>query len=137
MHHVAAVERMYRLINAGDIDGFAALLADDFVDREETPGFRPGRDGVTAEFRKYRAAFPDMRVEPEDIFPSGDTVVVRYVCAGTHRGDFMGMPATGKFVTVGGIDIWRFGEDGRCHEHWGVFDLMSLAQRLGAAPGRP
>ena len=137
MLHVAAVERIYNLINVGDVDGFGALLAADFVDHEETPGFSPDRDGVTAEFRMYRAAFPDMRVEPEDIFQAGDTIVVRYACTGTHRGEFLGVPATGRFVTVGGIDIWRFGEDGLCHEHWGVFDLMALAQRLGAPPGQP
>ena len=112
-------------------------LDDDFVDHEETPGFTPDRDGATAEFRMYRSAFPDMRMEPEEMFPSGDKVVVRYVCTGTNRGEFMGMPATGRFVAVGGIDIWRFDHDGLCHEHWGVFDLMSLVQRLGAAPSRP
>lgn len=137
MLHVAAVERIYSLINVGDVDGFGALLATDFVDHEETPGFSPDRDGVAAEFRMYRTAFPDMRVEPEDIFQAGDTIVVRYACTGTHRGEFLGVPATGRFVTVGGIDIWRFGGDGLCHEHWGVFDLMSLAQRLGAPPGQP
>jgi len=137
MDHVATAERMYDLINASDVDGFGALLADDFVDHEETPGFTPDREGVTVEFRMYRSAFPDMRMEPEEMFPSGDKVVVRYVCTGTNGGEFMGMPPTGKFVAVGGIDIWRFDDDGLCHEHWGVFDLMSLVQRLGAAPSRP
>lgn len=132
MDHVVTATRIYELINAGDVEGFACLLADDFVDHEETPGFAPDRDGVTAEFRMYRTAFPDMHIEVEDLFASDDKVVARYVCTGTHRGEFMGMPATGRFVAVGGIDIWRFGDDGRCHEHWGVFDLTSLMQRLDA-----
>ena len=135
MHHVSAVKRIYDLINATDVDGFGALPADDFVDHEQTPGCTPDCDGVTAEFRAYRAAFPDMRVEPEDTFPSDDTVIGRYVCAGTHRREVMGIPATGTFVAVGGIGIWRFGDDGLCHEHWGFFDPMSLAQRLGTPPG--
>jgi steroid delta-isomerase-like uncharacterized protein len=137
MDHLAATQRMYDLINAGDTDGFAAFLADDFVEHEQTPGFTPDRSGLAAEFRMYRTAFPDMRLEREDVFQTGDTVIVRYVCSGTHGGDFMGLPATGRFVAVGGIDIWRFGDDGLCHEHWGVFDLMSLMRRLETTSDLP
>ncbi len=49
----------------------------------------------------------------------------------------MGMPSTGKSVEVQVIDIVRFGDDGLAHEHWGVFDMMSMMRQLGVAPGAP
>jgi predicted ester cyclase len=67
----------------------------------------------------------------------GDKVVARLRFSGTNDGEFMGMPATGKSVSVQAIDIIRLGEDGFGHEHWGVLDMMGLMQQLGAIPGPP
>ena len=131
MDHAATMERAYELINAGDIDGFGALLADDFVEHEESPGLAPTRDGVMDFFRMYVAAFPDLRMTPEDVLASDDKVVVRVRATGTHEGEFMGVPATGKTIDVQAIDIVRFGDDGLAHEHWGVFDAMTMMQQLG------
>jgi steroid delta-isomerase-like uncharacterized protein len=137
MDHAATMRRAYDLINAGDIDGFVALLADDFVEHEETPGLSPTKEGVKEFFKMYRAAFPDLRFEPQDIIASGDRVVVRARATGTHQGEFMGMPATGKSVDVQLVDIVRFGDDGLGREHWGVFDALAMMQQLGVAPGPP
>jgi steroid delta-isomerase-like uncharacterized protein len=125
---------MYELINAGDIDGFGDLVAEDFVEHEETPGLEPSKKGVKQFFNMYRAAFPDLRMEPEDVLVSGDKVVARTRGTGTHQGEFMGMPATGKSFDVQLIDIIRFGDDGLAHEHWGVFDALAMMQQLGAIP---
>jgi steroid delta-isomerase-like uncharacterized protein len=137
MEHTATLRRMYDLINAGDIDGFAGLLADDFVEHEETPGLAPTKDGVKEFFHMYRAAFPDLRFEAEDVLASGDKVVGRIRVTGTHQGELMGMPATGRSVEVQGIDIIRFGDDGLAREHWGVFDVMAMMQQLGVVPEGP
>jgi steroid delta-isomerase-like uncharacterized protein len=134
MDHAATLRRFYDRINAGDVDGFGELLADDFVEHEEMPGLAPTREGAKEFFRTYMAAFPDLRFDAEDILASGDKVVARVRVTGTHTGDFMGMPATGKSVNVQAIDIVRFGDDGLGHEHWGVFDVMSMMQQLGAVP---
>jgi len=134
MDHSATMRRCYELINAGDIDGFGAFLADDFVEHEETPGLAPTKEGVLEFFRMYRAAFPDLRFDPEDVIASGDKVVVRVRATGTNTGDFMGMPATGKSMDIQLIDIVRFDEDGLGHEHWGVADVMTMMQQLGAIP---
>ena len=134
MDHVATMRRAYELINAGDIDGFGELLADDFVEHEETPGIAPTKAGVLEFFRIYRAAFPDLRFEPEDYIASGDKVVVRLRATGTNSGDFMGMPATGKRMSIDLIDIVRFEDDGLGHEHWGVADVMGMMQQLGVVP---
>ncbi len=137
MDHADTVRSFYGLISAGDIDGFGALLADDFHEHEETPGLAPDKDGVLQFFRMYRAAFPDLRMEPEDVVASGDKVVARVRATGTHQGEFMGMPATGKSIDVQLIDIMRFGDDGLAHEHWGIVDTMAMMQQLGAVPDGP
>jgi steroid delta-isomerase-like uncharacterized protein len=134
MDHSATMRRLYDLINAGDINGFSDLLADDFVEHEVTPGLAPTKDGVKQFFTMYVAAFPDLRFTADDILPSGDKVVARVTVTGTNKGDFMGMPATGKSVSVQVIDIIGFGDDGLAHEHWGVVDVMSMMQQLGVVP---
>jgi steroid delta-isomerase-like uncharacterized protein len=137
MDHAAAMKRLYDLINAGDIDGFGELLAEDFVEHEEMPGLEPSKEGVKQLFHMYRAAFPDLRMEPQDVLVSGDKAVARVRATGTHQGEFLGMPATGKSVDVQLIDITRFGNDGLAREHWGVFDALALMQQLGAIPETP
>jgi steroid delta-isomerase-like uncharacterized protein len=128
------MRRLYELLNAGDIDGFGELVAEDFVEHEETPGLEPSKEGVKQLFRMYRAAFPDLRMEAQDVLASGDKVVARVRATGTHQGEFLGMPASGKRVEVQLIDIIRFGDDGLAHEHWGVLDALALMQQLGAIP---
>jgi len=137
MDHAATIRRFYDLVNAGDIDGFGELLADDFVEHEEAPGLAPTKEGVLAFFRATRAAFPDMRMDAQDVFASGDKVTARVQLTGTHQGPFMGMPATGKPVDIQLIDIMRLGDDGLCHEHWGVMDALAMMQQLGAVPEGP
>jgi steroid delta-isomerase-like uncharacterized protein len=137
MDHAATIRRMYDLLSAGDIDGFGDLIADDFVEHEETPGLEPTKEGVKQFFHMYREAFPDLRMEPQDVLATGDKVVARARATGTNQGAFMGMPATGKSVDVQLIDIIRFGDDGLAREHWGVFDALGMMQQLGAIPAPP
>lgn len=137
MDHASTMRRMYELLSAGEIDGFGDLISEDFVEHELTPGIEPTKEGVKQLFRMYTAAFPDLRMEAEDVLVSGDKVVARVRGTGTHRSEFMGIPATGKSVDVQLIDIIRFGDDGLAHEHWGVFDALAMMQQLGAIPGPP
>jgi steroid delta-isomerase-like uncharacterized protein len=137
MDHAATMRRVYDLISSGDVDGFGEILAEDFVEHEETPGLEPTKEGVKQFFHLYRAAFPDLRMEPQDILVSGDKVVARVRATGTHQGEFLGMPATGKSFDVQLIDIIRFGNDGLAHEHWGIFDALAMMQQLGAIPEDP
>ena len=137
MDHAVTMRRLYELLSAGDIDGFGALLADDFIEHEELPGLAPTKEGAIAFFRMYVAAFPDLRMAPEDVIASGDKVVARVRATGTHKGAFMGLSPTGRRVEVQLIDIIRFGADGRAGEHWGVFDQLAMMQQLGAIPTGP
>jgi steroid delta-isomerase-like uncharacterized protein len=134
MDHAVTMGRLYELISAGDIDGFGDCVSDDFVEHEEMPGLEPSKEGVKQLFHMYRAAFPDLRMEAQDILASGDKVVARVRATGTQRGEFMGIPATGKSIDVQLIDIIRFGDDGLAYEHWGVFDALAMMQQLEAIP---
>jgi steroid delta-isomerase-like uncharacterized protein len=137
MDYTMTMRSAYDRINQGDIDGFASLLADDFVEHEETPGFPPTKEGVREFFRMYRAAFPDLHMDAEDVLASGDKTVARVRATGTHRGELMGIPPTGKHVDVQLIDIMKFDGAGSVREHWGVIDTMSMMQQLGVAPAGP
>jgi steroid delta-isomerase-like uncharacterized protein len=137
MDPTAQMRSAYDLLNAGDIDGFSQFLSEDFVEHEQAPGLAPGKEGVVQFFTMYRAAFPDLHFEPEQLVANGDTAAVYVHVTGTHQGEFMGIPATGKSMDIHGVDIVRFGDDGVAREHWGVFDGMGMMQQLGVVPGPP
>jgi steroid delta-isomerase-like uncharacterized protein len=75
-------------------------------------------------------AFPDLHLTVEDMIAEGDKVVVRNTVTGTHRGEYMGLPPTGKSVTYDEIFIFRF-VNGRIAETWGVVDVLSQMKQLG------
>ena len=132
------MRRFYELINSGDLDQFVGLLAEDFVEHEETPVPGSGREAVKQLFTMMQsAAFPNMRWENQEVLVDGDRAVARVQFNATNDGEFMGMPATGKNVSIQVIDVIRFSEDGLAREHWGVLDMMDLMQQLGAVPGAP
>jgi steroid delta-isomerase-like uncharacterized protein len=80
----------------------------------------------------FEAAFPDLRVHLGEVLAAeDDKVVTRSHWTGTHQGDFMGVPASGKAVDVNFIDIWRI-EDGLLVESWVRMDFLSLMQQIGA-----
>ena len=139
MDHAATMRSTYERINAGDIAGFGDLVADDFVEHQGAggPGFPPTKEGTLEFFRTLLAAFPDWRMTVEDLIAGGDKAVARVQVTGTHKGDFMGVPATGTRVDVQLIDIMRFDDAGLVCEHWGVADMLSLLQQLGVVPAGP
>jgi steroid delta-isomerase-like uncharacterized protein len=137
MDHAATMRRLYDAVNAHDIDAISAVMADDFIEHEEMPGFPSSKQGALDFFELSFAAFPDLHFAPEDVLVDGDKGVARLRFTGTHEGDFMGVPASGNRVDVQLVDITRFGDDGLAHEHWGVMDSLALMQQLGAIPEAP
>jgi steroid delta-isomerase-like uncharacterized protein len=135
MDHAATLRRVYDLLSAHDVDAFGETLADDFVEHETLPTGDPTRKGVMDLFRAYIGAFPDLAMTVEDIVDGGDKLAARVRLTGTHRGDLLGIPATGRSIDVQLIDVMRFADDGLIHEHWGVFDALTMMEQLGAAPG--
>jgi len=137
MDNAATMRSTYERISAGDISGFGDLVADDFVEHEELPGLSATKDGVLEYFGILLSAFPNMRMDVEDLLADGDKTVARVRAKATHDGEFMGVPPTGKQVEIQLIDIMRFDGDGLVCEHWGVADMLSLMQQLGVVPAGP
>ncbi len=125
------VEEVFNRGNMSKIDEF---MAPDFIEREELPpGIPRDREGVKMLTTMLRSAFPDFKATIDDLLAEGDKVVIRQTWSGTHKGEFMGIPPTGRSVSFGVIDVIRF-SGGKVVEHWGLMDSMSLMQQLGAVP---
>jgi steroid delta-isomerase-like uncharacterized protein len=108
-------------------------FAPEFINHSAPPGLPPTRDGNEMFSTAFRQAFPDYQVTIHDVIVEGDKVVTRKTFTGTHRGDWMGVPASGHKVSFGGIDIVRI-TDGKVVEHWGEFDMLTLLQQIGTQP---
>ena len=108
-------------------------FAAEFRNHSAPPGLPPTREGNEMFATAFRQAFPDYQVTIHDVIGEGDKVVTRKTFAGTHAGDWMGVPASGRKISFGGIDIVRIA-DGKVVEHWGEFDMLTLLQQIGALP---
>ena len=132
----AAARRFLEETDKGNLDVIDELVSPDAVDHNPFPGQAPGAEGVRQVFAMLKAAFPDMSQSIQDMVAEGDRVAIRSTLHGSHRGEFLGIPATGKQVALPGIDIIRFDEEGKMIEHWGLFDVPLLMQQLGVMPGQ-
>ena len=103
------------------------------VDHFAPPGTPGGLEGARQTLGMFLSAFPDLHFTVEDLIAEGDKVVARATLSGTQQGTFMGVPATGKRVTITGIDINRF-VGGKSVEHWLEADFLGLMQQLGVIP---
>ena len=115
-----------------DVDLMDELFSPDFYDHgrlSTTHTLEESKRFFTMSF----VAFPDLRADIHDQVAEGDKVVTRKTFHGTHQGEFMGVPPTGKKVSFDVIDIFRV-VDGRISEHWFEGDMMGLMQQLGALP---
>ncbi len=91
------------------------------------------REGHKQLIAHFQSAFPDGRTTTEDMIDEGDKVASRWTYRGTHKGEFQGIPPTGKPVTLTGISIWRF-EGSKIVESWHEFDALGMLQQLGLVP---
>lgn len=120
------------LINQDNTTLGEELLAPDYINYG-FPGLPPGPAGMRQAVAMFRTAFPDFHVAVEAMIAEGDEVATRGTFTGTHQGEFMGIPATGKHIRVGYIDIWRL-VGGKAVENWVQMDLLGLMQQLGVVP---
>lgn len=113
-------------------DAAATYYAADYADHNPSVPNQPaGLDGAHAVFSAFLAAFPDVHFTLDLQLAEGDLVTTRWTASGTNSGSLMGMPATGRQVTVTGVDIFRM-QGGTIVERWGSFDLAGMMQQLGA-----
>lgn len=96
-------------------------------------GVGPGKEGIRAFYEGMWKSFPDARVVIHDMLEDGDRVVVRFGFLGTHHGEFLGLPPTGKPFETHGITILKM-RDGKCVERWSAADFLAVMVQLGAFP---
>jgi predicted ester cyclase len=120
-------------LSAHDLGKIDEYFAPDYVDHAPgTPG-PMDREAFKQYIGMYFAAFPDGRFTIEDIVVEGDKAAWRETFTGTHQGDLMGIPPTGKQVHIDGISYGRM-RDGKALEHWGSGDNLGMLQQLGVIP---
>jgi predicted SnoaL-like aldol condensation-catalyzing enzyme len=120
---------MDEVLNGRDIGALDQIAAEDYLDHPAFPGQVPGRQGM-----KYRIAYLLAALDPHwtahDLIAERDLVVTRWSLSGTQRGEFLGIPPTGKEFTLKVIEIYRV-RDGMMAEHWNVVDMFGLYLQLG------
>ena len=116
-----------------NLDVYDELVTDDFEDHQAVPGLPPGREGFKALNVMFRAAFPDLRVDIDNVVAEDDKVGCRWRSTGTHAGGLFGIPPTGNRVDVTATVFYRV-ENGRLAEGWISRDDVGLMRQLGVIP---
>jgi steroid delta-isomerase-like uncharacterized protein len=120
-------DEVFRKRNVNAID---QLLTDDFIEHTPAPGQATDRQGAKEFIGMMLNAFPDFDYRIESQIAEGDTVSAIATMTGTHRDTFMGVPATGKKISVQFMDTGRV-RNGKFAEHWGLADVPSMMAQLG------
>jgi steroid delta-isomerase-like uncharacterized protein len=124
-------EAFVTMLNEHDPDQVDRFVARDYRNHNVFVG--DGREANRQFWAGFFAALPDLTATMEDLVVAGDRVVGRFVYRGTHAGEFMGIPATGRRVEMRSIDIWRV-EDDMFVEHWDELNILQVLQQIGALP---
>lgn len=129
--NAAALNKFAEAVKTGNYDLFDEVVAPDSIDHDPAPGQVAGPKGYRAFFSELRSAFPDMEAEPVELLADEDAIAFAYTLTGTHKGSFMGLPATGKTVKIRGMQISKF-RNGKMVERWGSSDQLGILQQIGA-----
>jgi steroid delta-isomerase-like uncharacterized protein len=122
-----------QVLTQGNIDSADQFFWHDMVEQVPLPGQGPGLKGLQDVLRGMRVAFPDMAWTVEEQVSEGDKVATRFEWTGTHRGEFLGVPATGRTVNVWGMVIDRI-EGGKIKDTRLIMDTLGLLTQLGVCP---
>lgn len=131
-HGQELAETYVKMLNTHDPDLVDQFEAEGYVNHEALFS-AVGREANRQFWHAFFVALPDLSASMEDLVIAGDRVVGRFVYRGTHRGEFMGIPASGNAVEMRSIDIWRV-EDGVFAEHWDELNALQVFQQMGALP---
>lgn len=115
---------------SGDVDALDDLVAEDCVLHVSGVGPLHGREEVEQTVQMYQAAFSDLAIEIHDLVAEDDKVVKHFTGSGTHRGEFLGIEATGEYSETPGFSLYRL-DDGKIVEATMIGDFLALLQQLG------
>lgn len=129
------VRRYTEEVNKKNFAVVNEVLSPSFV-QHSVVATSPGREGITQLYGDLKAAFPDFVFTLDELIAEGDRVATRMTCRYTHKGEYLGVPPTGKAVQLLKMDVFRF-VNGKCFEHWDSADRLGLLQQLGVIPKLP
>ena len=121
------------LFTKGDLGAVDEFLAENFVNHDPPVGVTADREGMRQAGAMFRAAFPDWHSDTGILVAEDNLVVEPFTASGTQQGEIFGVPASGRAVSLPGINIWRV-RDGRIVERWGRLDELGLLRQLGLVP---
>jgi steroid delta-isomerase-like uncharacterized protein len=130
----AVVRRFFEIMNQGDLDRLREICSPDLQWHGGSMGDFSGSEAALQMAKGFYAAFPGMQTTIDFSLAEGDKVVAQFTSRGTQDGDFMGLPPSGKRVTVAGLAHYRIA-NGQIAEEWHQQDSLGLLQQLGALPG--
>jgi steroid delta-isomerase-like uncharacterized protein len=125
-----ALGKFAEAVNTGKYELFDEAVAPDSVDHDPAPGQVSGPQGYRAFFTGMRTAFPDLKADLVALVADEESIAFAYTLSGTHKGPLMGIPATGKKVSIRGLQLSKF-RDGKMVERWGSSDQLGMLQQLG------
>ncbi len=127
-------KKMGEAINTGNLDALREIIAPNITEHDPAPNQGKGPDGYITMFTDMRTAFPDIKVDVESMVADEEQVAMAYTMSGTHKGNFLGIPATGKKIKARGVQIAKF-KDGKMVERWGSSDELGILKQIGGVKG--
>ena len=129
----AIIRRWTEVWHTGNVAAVDEFVTPDYVRHDPNVPEVRGPEAEKQLIMMYLTAFPDLRFSIEDILAEGDMVVTRLTAHGTHQGELLGIPATGKQVAVPAMEIYRI-TGGKIAEQWVIADVLRMMQQLGVIP---
>ena len=130
--NIEIITRFEYAFRAADHTTIDELCHQGLVDHNSAPGQELTLAGFKQKVAGFKASFPELKEDLQDIIASGDTVATRWVVTGTHQQELMGIPASGQTIRVEGMNFYRL-KDGRVTDIWTQFDGVALMQQLDAS----
>ena len=131
--NIAFFQQIIDGMNAQDLDSLDRLLDPNFIEHDPEPGVEPGIAGIKQMMTMFYSAFPDLHMTVNQLVAEGDIVAGHITTEGTQTGEFMGIPASGKKISITEMHMVRIA-NGKAVEHWGLANAMAMMQQLGAIP---
>jgi steroid delta-isomerase-like uncharacterized protein len=128
--NIEAQIKMGEAVNTGQLQLLREVIAASVVDHDPAADQGSGPEGYIHFFTGLREAFPDLSVAVEHVVADDNNVAFAYTITGTHKGNFLGFPASGTKIKARGMQISRF-EDGKIVERWGSSDELGILQQIG------
>jgi len=131
--NIDALQQAARRFHVKDIEGYLALYSSSVIHHGYSSRIRPGVAGLREHYTALLKAIPNLKIDIDDVIAQGEKVAHRFTFSGTHQGEFLGIPASGKRISVSGMQMNLFSA-GKCIEVWSVHDSHRFLNQIGAVP---